>query len=134
MSAAAFDSDRQAEIMRLHDGENLSFEQIGIRFGISRQSAWRSYKAGRPRAVLTPAQRAGAVDAAKNVAVRYRWAVARSDAALIQQIWDELGRLGDLADAARAALPVILAEAITDGNKLLIVTKTADGGQIRAVA
>jgi hypothetical protein len=127
--------DRQAEIIRLRDGENLSFEQIGARFGISRQSAWRSYKAGRPRTpVLTAAQRAAAVDAAKNVAVRYRWAVARSDAALIQQIWDELGRLGDLADAAHAALPVVLAEAITDGNKLLIVTKTADGGQIRAVA
>jgi hypothetical protein len=49
-----------------------------------------------------------AITEARASLIKYRWAVARRDSVLVQQIWDELTEDG------RSALAVLLADAITE--------------------
>ncbi len=70
---------------------------------------------------LTPAQRAEAMAAAKEVAIRYAWAVKRRDSPEIRRIWNALPA------EAQSALALLLAE-VADPSKLVAVTQTADNG------
>ena len=64
-----------------------------------------------------------AVIAAKSVVVSFRHAVACTDARRVGDIWESLA--GD----EQKALAVVLAEACSDGMRLLAIAKAADGVQ-----
>lgn len=70
----------------------------------------------------TAAKRAEAMAKVKRVAPQFRWAVARQDAPLIQKITNDLTR------QELAALAIVLAEAISSGERLVAICHTTDDG------
>jgi hypothetical protein len=71
---------------------------------------------------LSPAERARLDAEAKAVAFRFAVAVKARDAAEIQRITGPMSREG------LAALAIVGFEAVTDGHRLLAVTRAADDG------